>query len=43
MNRRGEVEMADHEVLEVEELGNQRGGNILNMNVKVKESEGKEE
>lgn len=43
MNIRGEVEMADHEVLEVEELGNQCGGNILNMNVKVKESEGKEE
>lgn len=35
--------MADHEVLVVEELGNQCGGNILIMSVEVKESEGKEE
>lgn len=43
MNIRGEVEIADHEVLEVEELGNKCGENILNMNVEVKESEDKEE
>lgn len=38
---RGKVEMEAHEVLEVEELADEHVGNVLNMNVKVKESEDK--